>query len=316
MASGSGSASILIYAEPQPSPGTWARAQELVERWNEEHEHRWELLDAGIDSSYSLELDTDAEEFRELTALLERNRDEHGLEFEVHVGDVTSADEYAEADFVLLYGAELHAQSLEYAEESGGHRAFVVKEQENWEPGRPCPGCGWVDPVHGQQRGPFVVDEWYLDREYDPEAATWKHADRDWDILSLPGGVILVSRGVAEALAELGATGYETGDVVSSDTGEPSPRILELQPNRWIKEICTEHSDLKGETCPECGRILGKLSGPIYLREEWIGDDDIIGRNPGHRFIYFAQHVYAQLDAMEAKGMVASERLCVCAHDE
>jgi hypothetical protein len=309
------SASVLIYAEPQPSADVWGKAQELVERWNLEHDPKWEYLEAGEFSSYSLEIDADSAEFEDLENLLNSYREEHRLEFELHLGELVAEDDYESADFVLIYGQELHAQSLEYADESEGHGRFVVNEDENWERGEPCPGCGWTNE-YGAQGGPIAVDEWYLDREYDPEKAAWEETRRDWDVISLPSGTILVSSRVADALTELGASGYEARNVVSATTGVASTRVFELHPERWIAQVCEEHTAIDGDVCPVCGRVVGKLEGHVHLRDEWVADDDVIGRNPGHRFVYLARYVFHHFREIEAKGMVAAAPLFVCAHEQ
>lgn len=309
------SVSFTLYARQQPTWEAWEKAKELVETWNSAHALKWVMRGAREYSIYSIMFDNpDASDVGKLESMLNEYEVQYHIDVKRRINKTYDEQDYQQADMVLLYGFELHGLVADRRIASDKHKQFVTNLAENWTPGTECPGCGWTNPVYGQQLGLFVIDEFFLDREYNDDTGKWERVEHGWDMLSIPGDVILVSDRVLKTFQDQGVRGYHTLEVLSQSTGKPSRCMFQLLPNHWIEKVCEEHSDITGDACPVCGRVLGEMRGEMHLRQEWVGSDEIIGRKPGPRLIYYAQRVYQMLVSIRTKGLIRSVPLYICEH--
>jgi hypothetical protein len=295
----------------QPSPDAWEQARTIVEQWNAARELRWMEFGTGDAVTFTLDLeDPNGEAAAELTERLEAAASRYGVEFERTVlRDYDDAD-FEAAPYLGFSGAEIDI--VAERDPLSGHPAFVLNADDNFDPEPPCPQCGTVDPLQGRQRGPFVVDEHYVDREYDEDRQRWEAADRPWDVLSLPGSVLLVSVRVAEAMGDHDLRGYRTDPVLTRDGRTPSPHLVQLVADT-VKGLCGRHGEVEGSVCPACGRVLGRLAGEIVLRREQVGERDVFW-HPTSGWTCMSARAYRLLREIDAKGLTAREPVRICDH--
>jgi hypothetical protein len=313
------SATVSLYSWLQPDENAWNKFQELVETWNNGHPTQWFVYPPHTQEVISYQIkfeDINTLEFHELQQQLDQYKNLHGLNVDVVIDEVRAQNDVSQADFINLFGFEPYDFGIEDdLEDYSDQMPLVANLMTNFAPAVECPGCGWVEPFSGEQLAPFVVDESLLYRKYNSENQEWDLVEKSWDLLTLPGGILLISNRLVKEFEEHKVSGYRILDVVSSVTEQPSNRLFQLLPNHIIAELCTEHSEISGGMCTVCGRVLGKVEGRQYLQQQWVNSDEIIGRRPGGlRLLYFNQRVYRLLQAIEAQGMHLGSPIYLCHH--
>lgn len=127
-------------------------------------------------------------------------------------------------------------------------------------------------------------------------------------------GLTLLSARALAALREHAVRGLQERRVVAAGTGAPSEHVAQVEPERWVSGVCPEHSGLEGEQCPKCGRVLGRLGGPVHLRRDEVGDADVVGRRAGVRLVYFSRRVRQILEDVDANGLLVGDPIYLCDH--
>jgi hypothetical protein len=308
---------VELFSWNQPNSLAWSKAQELIAAWNAGHAQHWTLWGSSEIGSYKITLDdANGAEVKELEEQVAEYQRRYGVEVDWLFTTIYDEDDFDHADMVLLRGFNLHNYVANLQRGLALQRSFVTNLEDNSLPASPCTECGWIDDLSaGSQHGPFVIDEFVINHIYDPETGTWEEANHAWDFVSIPGGFTLVSNRILEEFRRHRIRGYHTLEVISRDTGEPSNAMSQLFPNRWVAQLCIEHSRVTGGVCSTCGRVLGVMEGDLHLHREWVGDDEIIGRRPGGlRSIFFAQRPFQLLKSLHAKGMEPKAPLYLCDH--
>jgi hypothetical protein len=296
----------------QPDERTWDVLVRFTDEWNAKHATRWTASGEG----YSLEFaDTSAPEYGEAARLIEQLRKNHRAQVDTILLRQYDEGDFEAADLVLIDGFELHSYVSLQEERPAGHGQFVCNLESNWSPPSPCRGCGWSYAYSGEQLGPFIIDEWYLHHRYDHDARRWVPLDRPWDLVTIPGGVLLASTPVVDALQAHRVKGYHTTPVKTRGTGETSGSMVQVVPDRWIDHLCAEHSQVTGGVCPTCGRVLGEIEGVLHLLPDATRGQEVVGRRPGGlRVTYVAQRVYRLLKAVQARGLEPDSPAYLCQH--
>jgi hypothetical protein len=293
---------ITILHHEQADEGVWQDVADLVRDWNATETATIEPV---LDFMYQANFDErDRDRLDRLVHRLQDLERTRGRAAAYHLASRVSLDEddYRRADFVELLGTDLEMTP-----------PLVMNEAEAFAPPSPCPRCGWQDPFDVAVASRLVVDETRL---HVGVAGGPPPGPGGWDVVHLPNGDKLVSQRFVAVLRDNDVRGYELHDVIDAATGSVSPRVFHLTAKRAILVPCPEHTKVDGDGfCPECGTAHGNVDGYVYVRSDWVGDDEVISRHPRRgAMLYVSRRVKALLDAAPLEGLQRGDVLMVCQH--
>lgn len=288
--------SIFLFEHQQPDNRSRRAMRRLIDTWNRDQTPKFESLagagwHAGFDKSTVDRLDP-------LRALLTDHGIEHRYSWRDHVED----EDYATADFIAVLGA---SPNLDFPVLRNETTAFV--------PAPPCQLCGSTGAYGVVQVEPPVIDSTQLDRSL---ADLPPPGPAGWELISLPAGQLLLSTRLATAMADNQVRGYRTTPVIDAATGEPSRRYVQLVADKPVLVPCPDHSKVDvGPFCPGCGTSYGVLDGYFHVQDTWIGDDEVLSRDPGKgSMLYVSARLYNILSTPAPNGAERHNVMMTCRH--
>lgn len=276
--------SVLLSRDQQPDERTWSRIGELVAGWDG--------FEPVLDIMWHASFDSRAELHR-FTRQLDRI---DGATFQLFVRDDLRDEDYAKADFIGIWGADLAVDP-----------PLVRNKDTAYRPGTTCPHCGAPpDEFDLTAVEPLVVDETLMDG---PAADGSRPDDHGWDLADLPNGQLLASRRVTSILE--GVRGWTSTEVIDAVTGEPSRRFAALGAE---KAVVTPYG-VEGEpVCPECGTAHKQVEGPFRISRDAVGDDEVVSLHPGKvSMLYVSRRVHGLLSAANLNGLIRRDVLMLFA---
>jgi hypothetical protein len=292
---------ITLLEHEQPNAAAWRAACRFADDWNARQSPKFAaevpflrtvLLDSG-----------DQPSLERLLAELRALGDAAGTTYRLNSRNVLEEADYSRADFIGILGVGLGDDS----------RPLILNAAAALAPSRPCPQCGWHDAFDQVQREPLVLNEALLDQ---------KNADDEppphrggWDLVELPGGQKLASPALLAVLKAGDVRGCEQREVLTA-AGRASRRMTQITATKAILTPCDEHSRVDGAPfCPACGTAQGSLKDYFWVRQDWLGEDEVISRHPGRgAMLYVSRRVYALLRSAGLGGILRHDVLFVCRH--
>ncbi|WP_158839602.1 hypothetical protein [Saccharothrix deserti] len=277
--------SVMLSRDQQPDERTWSRIGDLVaDRFEPVLDIMWH---ASFDSR---------EELDRVTGVL----GEIDARYQLFVRDDLGDEDYAEADFIGIWGADPAVEP-----------PLVRNKATAYRPGETCARCGAPpDEFDLTAVEPLVVDESVMDG---PAADGSRPDEHGWDLADLPNGQLLVSRRVTGLLTSADVRGWTSTEVFSTATGEPSRRFSALGAEQAVVTPCGVDNE---PVCPECGTTHEQIEGPFRISRDAVGDAEVISRHPGKvSMLYVSRRVHDLLWAAELNGLVRGD-VMVFAGDE
>jgi hypothetical protein len=239
-----------------------------------------------------------------VVAQLEALKRSHGAVYHLASRSLLEEDDYKTADFIEILGVGL----------GNAARPFLVNESTAFGTPIPCPKCGAQDAFSAPQREPFVIDETLLDQ---PNSSGAKAPRGGWDIVNLSNGQKLISQRFAGTLDEHDVVGYDLVEIIDGATRRPSKRMSQIAATRAILIPCPVHTVVEGGSfCPACGTGLGVLNGYFWIRDDWIGENEILSRHPNRSaMLYVSRELYNLAREAKLSGIHRNDVLRVCQHE-
>lgn len=243
---------VSLHAHEQPSPEVWEQLVEATGAWDD---------DASATFDTSLPFMRVAVVVDALTKdrLEEQLRDVAGAVVHVDPSNRLTTSDFAEADYVGVFGAASDA-------------AVVTNANEVLDAVGPCPACGLEDAFDVRQHGSFALAE-------QPE---------DVDVLNLPGGGLAVSQRLLDGWAAARVTGFTTVDLIEAQSGATLARWRQLVASKAVLVPCAEHTVVHGRPfCPVCGRAQGQVEGALWVQADQVDGLDVVARHAGRRAMFY-----------------------------
>jgi hypothetical protein len=289
----------LFFDFQQPTPDAWEAVNAFASPWNMDHKSQFVKGETGEWGVILKEGILD-EEYALLREAVDQLKSKYNVVFFLGAVDTRKLPDFEQAPYVQIVGNTYPS-------------GFVVNEKEAiGNPGR-CSHCKRIDPQSGPILETLIIDESFLEAQVDPSA---DYTPPGLDLINLQNGALLVSKKIVQLLESMKVQGYELIPVASKATNEASKRIFLIRANKAILKPCKIHTPTTEEgICPVCGRILGGVLGDYYVREEWLGSDQVFSRHPlKYASIYISNELYHAMKAVGAKGLLPAFGIYKCNH--
>jgi hypothetical protein len=289
----------LFFDFRQPTPAAWEAVQAFAANWNKDHKSEFVTGETGEWGVVLKEGILD-EEYPVLKEAVDQLKIKNNAVSFLGAVDTRKPQDFEQAPFVAIVGNTYPSE-------------FVVNEKDAIGNPEKCVHCKKIDPQSGPILETLIIDEAFLDTQVDPSS---DYTPPGLDLVNLPNGALLVSKKIVQLLESRKVQGYELIPVISKATNKPSERIFLIRANKAILQPCEIHTPTTEEgICPVCGRILGGVLGDYYVREEWIGPDQVFSRNRlKYASIYVSNELYHSLKKLGAKGLLPAFGIYKCNH--
>lgn len=289
----------LFIEEEQPAPAAWEAVIAFAAEWNGKHQSKFVKGEFG-EWGVVLKGGIYDEEYPVLAEAIEKLKNDGQVIAFLGAVDTRRPEDFEKSPYVAIVGDA-------YPE------GFVVNAKNAFGKKEKCPQCKRFEQQSGPMLETLIIDESFLDIQVDPSP---DFSPPGLDLINLENGALLVSKKMIALFESCKVKGYELLPVISHQTGKPSERVFLIRANKAILQPCEVHTPATPEgICPVCGRILGGLLGYYYVREEWLGPDQVFSRNrQRYSAIYVSNELYQAMKSLGTKGMLPAFGIYKCRH--
>lgn len=276
---------IDFYKDDQVDDQSIEKLTTFINQWNNVHKSQFVDI-IGTGWNILLEKEKDAKELAHLLKEINHLKKEHDIVWEKYEDKLYEQSDFNNADWILLFG-------------KGVPEEFFLNERKAMSNPKKCLVCGSQRDNSREQIEPFIIDENYLYK--DQKGNIYQHS---WDIVNSTYG-LLVSKRVIEIFENYKVKGYILKEVISKQTGTVSKVMFQLYAQKAIIVPCLEHTTITGKgVCPSCGKYHGQIESELFIRSEWIGDDEIFTTAPSKRDkFHFSNRIYHLLKSHKINGI-------------